>query len=66
MGDFCRLKSTLQMVVAAMKLKDTCSLEEKQDKPRQHIQRQRHYFATKVCLVKATVSPVVMYLRAGQ
>ena len=47
MGNFCRLKSTLQMVVAAMKLKDSCSLEEKQDKPRQRIQKQRHYFANK-------------------
>ena len=35
------------MVVAAMKLKDSCSLEEKQDKPRQRIQKQRHYFANK-------------------
>ena len=31
------------------------------DKPRQHIQKQRHYFATKVCIVKAMVFPVVMY-----
>ena len=29
--------------------------------PRQHIKRPRHYFANKVCLVKAMVSPVVMY-----
>ena len=43
-----------------MKLKDTCSLEEKLW-PRQHIKEQRHYFATKVCLVKAMVFPVVMY-----
>ena len=28
---------------------------------RQHIQKQRHYFATKVRLVKAMVFPVVMY-----
>ena len=32
------------MVTAAMKLKDTCSLEEKQW---QHIKKQRHYFANK-------------------
>ena len=44
-----------------MKSKDTCSLEEKYDQPRQHIEKQRHYFATKVDLVKATVFPVVMY-----
>ena len=35
---------SLQMVTAAMKLKDTCSLEEKHDKPRQNIKKQRHYF----------------------
>ena len=33
---------SLQMVTVAMKLKDACSLEEKQ--PRQHIKKQRHYF----------------------
>ena len=38
---------SLQMVTAAMKLKDTCSLEESYDKPRQHIKKQRHYFADK-------------------
>ena len=37
---------SLQMVTAAMKLKDTCSLEEN-DQPRQHIQKQRHFFANK-------------------
>ena len=31
------------------------------DKPRQCIQKQRHYFAEKVCLVKARVFPIVMY-----
>ena len=31
------------------------------DPPRQHIKKQRHYFANKVCLVKAMVFPVVMY-----
>ena len=30
-------------------------------KPRQHIGKQRYYFANKVCLVKAMVFPVVMY-----
>ena len=43
---FWALKS-LQMVTAVMKLKDTCSLEESYDKPRQHIKKQRHYFANK-------------------
>ena len=32
------------------------------DQPRQHIKKQRHYFATKVHLVKAMVFPVVMYV----
>ena len=31
------------------------------DKTRQHIKKQRHYFANKVHLVKAVVFPVVMY-----
>ena len=38
---------SLQMVNAAMKLKDTCSLEEKLDKHRQLFKKQRHYFANK-------------------
>ena len=38
---------SLYMVTAAMKLKDTCSLEESNDQPRQHIEKQRHYFANK-------------------
>ena len=38
---------SLQMVIAAMKLKDAYSLEGKFDQPRQHIQKQRHYFANK-------------------
>ena len=35
---------SLQMVTAAMKLKDACSLEEKL---RQHVKKQRHYFVNK-------------------
>ena len=38
---------SLQMVTAAMKLKDACSLEENYDKPRQHTKKQRHHFANK-------------------
>ena len=38
---------SLQMVTAAMKLKDAYSLEENYDQPRQHIKKQRHYFANK-------------------
>ena len=33
---------SLQMVTADMKLKDTCSLEESYDQPRQHIKTQKH------------------------
>ena len=38
---------SLQMVIAAMKLKDAYSLEESYDQPRQHIKKQRHYFVNK-------------------
>ena len=38
---------TLQMVTAATKLKDTYSLERNHDQPRWHIEKQRHYFASK-------------------
>ena len=48
------------MVTAAMKLKDTCSLEENYEKPRQRIKKQRH-LPTTVHLVKAMVFPIVMY-----
>ena len=35
--------------------------KESYDQPRQHIKKQRHYFANKVHLVKAMVFLVVMY-----
>ena len=35
------------MVTSAMKSKDACSLEESYDQLRQHIKKQRHYFADK-------------------
>ena len=38
---------SLQMVIAAMKLKDTCSLEEKLWQSRQCVKNQRHYFTDK-------------------
>ena len=38
---------SLQMLTAAMKFKDSCSLKESYDKPRQHIKKQRHCFADK-------------------
>ena len=46
------LAESLEMVIAAMKLKDAYSfrsnfLPESYDQPRQHIKKQRHYFANK-------------------
>ena len=38
---------SLQMVTAAMKLKDASSLKESYDQHKQHIKKQRHYFANK-------------------
>ena len=38
---------SLQMVAAAMKLKDATPWKENYDQLRQHIQKQRHYFANK-------------------
>ena len=42
-------QKSLQMVTAAMKLKNAYFLEESYDQPRLHIKKQRHYFANK-CL----------------
>ena len=52
---------SLQVVTAAMKLKDACSLEENCDQPRQHIKKQRHYFANKDLSSQTYGFPVVMY-----
>ena len=38
---------SLQMITEAMKLKDACPLEKSYDKLRQHIKKQRHFFADK-------------------
>ena len=38
---------SLQMVTAAMKFKDACSWKKSYDQPRQHIKKQRHFFANK-------------------
>ena len=38
---------SLQTVIAAMKLKDTCSWKKSYDQPRQHTKKQRHCFANK-------------------
>ena len=44
---FSWFPKSLWTVAAATKLKDVCFLEESYDPPRQHIQKQRHYFANK-------------------
>ena len=49
------------MVTAAMKLKDARSLEEKLWPTRQHIKKQRHYFANKGPSSQSYGFSVVMY-----
>ena len=56
-----KMTDFLQMVTVAMQLKDTAPWKKSYDQPREHIKKQRHYFAYKVHLVKAMVFPVVMY-----
>ena len=46
---FFGLQNHLEMVTTAMKLKDACPLEEIYDQPKQHIKKQRYYFANQ-CL----------------
>ena len=41
---------SLEMMIAATKLKDAYSLKETYDKPRHHIKKQRHHFADKGCI----------------
>ena len=52
---------SLQLVTAAMKLKDAYPWKKSQDQPTPHIKKQRHYFANKGPLVKPMVYPVVMH-----
>ena len=55
---FCGAPKSLQMVIAAMKLKDAYSLEGNLDS----ILKSRDItLPTKLCLVKALVFPIVMY-----
>ena len=51
---------SLQIVTAAMKLKDT-PWKESYDQPRQHIKKQRHYFANKGLSSQSYGFPVIMY-----
>ena len=60
--DFIFLGSKiLQMVTAAMKLKDACSWKKSYDPPRHSIKKQRHYFANKVPSSQSYGFPEVMY-----
>ena len=52
---------SLQIITAAMKLKDACSLEKSYDQPHLCIRKQRYYFTSKVHIGKAMVFPVVMH-----
>ena len=52
---------SLQIATAAMKIKMLAPWKISYDQPRQHITKQRHYFANKGPLVKAVVFPIVMY-----
>ena len=52
---------SLQMVTAAMKLKDAYSLKESYDQPSSILKSRDITLPTKVRLVKAVVFPVVMY-----
>ena len=52
---------SLQMVTTAMKLKDACSRKKSYDQSRQHIKKQRQYFADKVLSSQSYGFPVVMY-----
>ena len=63
MTDFIFLGSKItQIVTAAMKLKDTCSLEKKAMTNLDSILKSRDItLPTKVCLVNVMVFPVVMY-----
>ena len=45
----------------SQKIKMLAPWKKSYDQPRQHIKKQRHYFANKGHLIKAMVFPVVMY-----
>ena len=44
---FLGATKSLKMVIAAIKLKDAYSWKKNYDQPRQHIKKQRYYFANK-------------------
>ena len=48
-------------MTAAINLKMIAPWKENYNKPRQHIKKERHQFAKKICTVKSMVLPVVIY-----
>ena len=58
---FSRAPKSLWMVTAAMKLKDTCTLEEKLTNLDNILKSRDISFPTKACIVKATVFSVIIY-----
>ena len=56
-----RAPKSLQMVIAAMNLKNTYPWKKSYDQPRQHIKNRDISLSTKVHLVKTMVFPVVIY-----
>ena len=58
---FSGAPNSLQMVTAAMKLKDVCFWKKISDQPRQILKSGDITLLTKVCLVKALFFPVVTY-----
>ena len=67
-GTYISLLNYITLFLRICPLILPCFLEEKlapwkksYDKPRQHIKKQRHYFATKVHLVKAMVFPLITH-----
>jgi len=51
----------IQMLTAAMKLKDACSLKKSYDQPRRHIKNKDITLPTKMHLLKVMVFPVTMH-----
>jgi len=56
---FSRVPKSLQMVTAAMKLKDAFPWKKSYDKPRQCIKKQRQHFANQGHIVKTTMTVVI-------
>ena len=52
---------SLQIVTAAMKLKESSPWKKSYDQPRQHSKKQRHYFADKGPSSQSYIFLVVMY-----